>query len=42
MNFAKEGSDYILFIDNGIILEQGTPTQKQKRDCLIKQKSNKR
>ena len=27
MNFAKEGSDYILFIDNGIILEQGTPTQ---------------
>ena len=27
MNFAKEVSDHILFMDNGIILEQGTPTQ---------------
>ena len=27
MNFAKEVSDQILFMDNGIILEQGTPAQ---------------
>ena len=27
MNFAKEVSDHILFMDNGIILKQGTPTQ---------------
>ena len=27
MNFAKEVSDHILFMDNGIILEQGTPAQ---------------
>ena len=27
MNFAKEVSDQILFMDNGIILERGTPTE---------------
>ena len=27
MNFAKEVSDQILFMDNGIILEKGTPAQ---------------
>ena len=27
MNFAKEVSDQILFMDNGIILERGTPAQ---------------